>query len=190
MRAGNKSPAWSPGWCSSARQVPPELCSLTQIHAGAIFGSPLPQQQRDPDRGVTPDLPSRGAFRTSGAQGQKRPFDEQRLVVGVGCRRRSRTNTPGTVPGWHDTHHFPSLFDQGEHAQDVGLLRSPAHPACGPGTLSSLPSSQPQTRPDIWAEMENPAKTTDTHTPHKNNKVNCVHMYVVTTEDQRKQKET
>lgn len=118
------------------------------------------------DRGVTPDLPSRGAFRTSGARGQKRPFDEQRLVVGVGCRRRSRANTPGTVPGWHDTHHFPSLFDQGEHAQDVGLLRSPAHPACGPGTLSSLPSSQPQTRPDIWAEMENPAKTRDTHTHH------------------------
>lgn len=170
MPVGNKSPTWRPGWCSSARQVPPERCSLTQIHAGAIFGSPVLQQQHDPDRGVTPNPPEPRVFQNVRGSETKAPFDEQRLVVGVGCQRRSCANTPSTVPGWHDTHHFPSLFDQGEHAQDVGLLRSPAHPACGPGTLSSLPSSrphlQPQTRPDIWAEMENPGKTRDTHTHH------------------------
>lgn len=124
-------------------------------------------QQHDPGRGVTLSRPSHGSLRNAAAQRQKAPLDEQRLVVGVGCgsrggQRRGRTNTPSTVPGWHHTHHFPSLFDQGEHAQDVGLLRSPAHPACGPGTLSSVPSPRPhlqaQTRPHIRAETENPAQ--------------------------------
>lgn len=45
-------------------------------------------------------------------------------------------NTTSAVGGWHRTHHFPSLFDQGEHAQDVGLFRSPAHP--GPPFLLLL----------------------------------------------------
>lgn len=120
-----------------------------------------PGQRRDPE----PSEPRLSQER-SGSE-TKAPLDEQRLVVGVGCgsrggQRRGRTNTPSTVPGWHHTHHFPSLFDQGEHAQDVGLLRSPAHPACGPGTLSSVPSPRPhlqaQTRPHIWAETENPAQ--------------------------------
>lgn len=138
--------------------------ALTQIEAGAIFSSPV-LQQRDPGRGVTLIRPS--SLRNSAAQRQKRQFEEQRLVVGVGCvsrggQGRGHANTPNTVPGWHHTHHFPSLFDQGEHAQNVGLLRSPAHPAHGPGTLSSVPSPRPhqqaQTGPDIWAETENPAQ--------------------------------
>lgn len=141
----HKSPTWSSGWCSGARQVPPERCSLTQIDAGAIFGSPVLQQQHDPDRDVTLNRP----FRMSWAQRQKRRWKNKGLLLPLDV---SDTNTPSTVPGWHDTHHFPSLFDQGEHAQDVGLLRSPAHPACGPGgaVLTAFGPPSPAASDQAW----------------------------------------
>lgn len=155
MAVRNKSCTWRPGWCSAAWKVPPECLALTQIDAGAIFGW-LVLQQRDRGRGVT----------------LKRPHGSPRTEARCCWRRMRELGQPATglhkhpIPGWHDTHHFPSLFDQGEYAQDVGLLRSPAHPARGPGKLSSVPSPrphlQPQTRPRIWAAMEEPC--TERHT--------------------------
>lgn len=144
----------------SSRVLSPDSNRCRSYFWIARTAAARPRQRRDPK----PSEPQHSR-KLSGSE-TKVPLDEQRLVVGVGCvsrggQRRGSTNTASTVAGWHATHHFPSLFDQGEYAQDVGLLRSSAHPACGPGMLSSVPSPrphlQPQTSPHIWAETENPA---------------------------------
>lgn len=90
----------------------------------------------------------------------------QRLSWGRAATGPHSTNTLPIVAGQHATHHFPSFLDQGEHTQDVSLLRSPAHAVCGPGMLSSLLPSpldrQPQTRPGIWVETENSTEGQET----------------------------
>ncbi|KAF3845187.1 hypothetical protein F7725_008350 [Dissostichus mawsoni] len=49
-------------------------------------------------------------------------------------------------PNWTQRLNPKESDPQGEHGQDVSLLRSPAHPVCGPGTLSSLlPPPRPAT---------------------------------------------
>jgi len=65
-----------------------------------------------------------------------------------GRRRRvpDEHKRPHCRPNLSAAYHFPSLLDQGEHAQDVHLLHAAAHPVvCGPGTLSSPP------KPSNWA---------------------------------------
>lgn len=186
MPVGNKSPTWSPGWCSSARQVPPELCSLTQIHAGAIFGSPVLQQQHDPDRGVTPNLPSRGSFRMSGAQRQKRRLMNKGLLlaldVSVGAAQTHRVPSPGgtTLTTFHRSLTRESTLRMS--ACSVPPLILPAERGRCPHCLR--PTLTCSLRPGLtfglsWRTLPRP----ETHTPHKNNKVNCVHTFMVTTED-------
>lgn len=52
--------------------------------------------------------------------------------------QRVRKGTGGDGAGWMNTYNFPSFLHQGENTEDVSLLRSPAHPVCRPGKLSSL----------------------------------------------------
>lgn len=90
-------------------------------------------QQQEPGR--RPDPEPSGSRRLSGGRGggaqrQKRRWMNKGSLLASDVRGGT-SDAAYRPPGWHRTHHFPSLFDQGEHAQDVGLLRSPAHPACG-----------------------------------------------------------
>lgn len=139
--------------------------ALTQIEAGAIFSSPV-LQQRDPGRGVTLIRPS--SLRNSAAQRQKRQFEEQRLVVGVGCVRAGAARDGAT-----QTHPIPSpggttltTFHRSLTRESTLRMSAcsvpPLIPPTDRGTLSSVPSPRPhqqaQTRPDIWAETENPAQ--------------------------------